>query len=55
MISTKPVSQSVDPSIHDNIDLDSNGTDESGLHREKQSSPKNATLQGILTNSRKVF
>jgi hypothetical protein len=44
VISTKPVSKSVDLSIRDNVDLDSNIADESGLHKEKQSSSKNATL-----------
>jgi hypothetical protein len=51
MISIKPVLKNVFASIRDNLEPDSNEIEESELHKEKHSSPKNPTETGILRNS----
>jgi hypothetical protein len=48
MISIKPVPANAHPSIRDNFDPDSNRTDESDLHPEKQLALKISTDAGIM-------
>jgi hypothetical protein len=46
MISINPVSPNARPSIRDNLDLDSNLTEESDLHSEKHFSFNNSIDEG---------
>jgi hypothetical protein len=55
MISIKRVPLNTSFSICDNIDPDSNVTEESDAHKEKQFQPKNLTELGTLTNATPVF
>jgi hypothetical protein len=55
MISTKPLLMNVSSSIRDNLDFDSNGTEESNSHFEKQFAAKNSTELGMVINVRNVF
>jgi hypothetical protein len=55
MISNKPVRWKASLSIRDNLDPDSNATEESDSHLEKQFSPNNSTDAGMRTNSRSLF
>jgi hypothetical protein len=55
MTSIKPVPENAVISIRDNFDRDSNLTEESDLHPEKQLPPKNPTESGMVTNVRSVF
>jgi hypothetical protein len=48
MISIKPVSSNAFSSVRDNLDPDSNLTEESDLHLEKYPQPKISTDAGIL-------
>jgi hypothetical protein len=54
MISTKPVSLNADPSIRDNLEPDSNVTEESDLLQEKHSSPKTSTDERIMISTKPV-
>jgi hypothetical protein len=54
MISTKPVSRNASASIRDNLDPDSNVTEESDLHSEKQSAPKFSTDEEIIISTKPV-
>jgi hypothetical protein len=54
MISIKPVLRNVDSSIRDNLDPDSNRTEESDLHPEKHRSSKNSTDEGIMVSTKRV-
>jgi hypothetical protein len=55
MISIKPVPQNAFASIRDNLEPDSNVTEESEMHSEKQLSAKTSTDAGIWTNFKPVF
>jgi hypothetical protein len=46
MISTKSISRNDSFSIRENLDPDSNRTDESDLHSEKHEFPMNSTDEG---------
>jgi hypothetical protein len=51
-ISTKPAIENAPFSIHDNLNLHSNVTEESDSHSEKQFAPENRTELGTLTKLR---
>jgi hypothetical protein len=51
MISTKPVSANAHFSIHDNLDPDSNVTDESDLQQAKQFGANNSIELGMVNGS----
>jgi hypothetical protein len=55
MISTKQVFWNAHFSIRDNLDSDSNVTEESDLHSEKQHSPKTSTDVGRMISTKQVF
>jgi hypothetical protein len=54
MISIKPVPRNAFFSIRDNLDPDSNITEESDLQQRKHPSPKTSIDEGILTNFKPV-
>jgi hypothetical protein len=51
MISTSPVSWKASFSIRDNLDPDSNATEESDRHSVKHISPKTSTDEGIMIST----
>jgi hypothetical protein len=55
IISTKPVSENALNSIRDNLEHDSNLTEESDLHSTKHSSLKNSTFEGIIIRIKSVL
>jgi hypothetical protein len=55
MISIKPVSLNPYFSIRDNLDPDSNITEKSDLHSEKQLSPKTSTDAGTIISTKPVL
>jgi hypothetical protein len=54
MISIKPVQPNACFSIRDNIDPDSNVTEESDLHQQKHPSPKTSTDEGRMISTKPV-
>jgi hypothetical protein len=54
MIPTKPVPQIAAYAIPDNLDPDSNITEESDLHKEKHSSPNISTDEGRKISTKPV-
>jgi hypothetical protein len=54
MISIKPVSKNVHPSIRDTLDHDSNVTEESDLHPEKHFPPKTSIDEGRMISTKPV-
>jgi hypothetical protein len=50
MISTKPVRMNEEPSIRDNLNPDSNVTEQSDRHSEKHLKPKTSTEPRKITN-----
>jgi hypothetical protein len=54
MISIKAVSKNAHSAIRDNIDFDSNGTEESDPHSEKQSSSKTSTDAGRMISTKTI-
>jgi hypothetical protein len=55
MISIKPVRKNANSSIRDNLDSDSNVTEESDPHSEKHLAPENTTEFGMVRNLTSVF
>jgi hypothetical protein len=54
MISTKSISENAYTSIPDNLDLDSNITEESDLHEKKEPSLKISTDTGRIISTKPV-
>jgi hypothetical protein len=52
MISIKPIRQNAAHSIRDNLDPDSNVTEESDSHSKKQLESKNSTDEGIMISTK---
>jgi hypothetical protein len=55
MISIKPVRKNANASIRDNLDLDSNVTEESDPHSMKHFSPKTSTDEGRMISIKPVL
>jgi hypothetical protein len=55
MISTTRVPKNASISIRDNLDPDSNVTEESDLHPEKHLSPKTSTDEGRMMSTKPVI
>jgi hypothetical protein len=54
MILIKPVRKNAHFSIRDNLDPDSNVTDENDSHQEKHSSPKTSTDEGTMISIKPI-